>query len=262
MSVFNKIKGTILNQSFKLQAEKPLDLRLVVDTIADRDALVEENGAYEGMSVYVKADKANYQLIDGVWTQIEITDTVYELPPAGDELGGVRSGGSVTIEDGLIYVKPSSVDFINHTHNVTAAGTVGESSITPEGSVTISVGSGTKNYTPAGTVSAPSITVTPATSSINSITDVGSLPTLTHTYADGRVTLSFGAGTLPTKSEKTVVTSIKEAKASAPTFTGSGVNLAATFTGTAQSHSHDFTGTEVTSSMSQLEILDSEEVYY
>lgn len=261
--IFDTLVGTPAPFSYKLQAKYPLDTRTVVDLESDLDLLVSEGGAYEGMMVYVKEKKAIYQF-NGIddWVKVEITDTVYTLPAAGEELGGVRSGGSVKIEDGLIYVNPSSVDFTNHTHNVTAAGAVEESSITPEGSVDISVGSGTTNYTPAGTVSAPTITVTPTTASIHSMDSVGALPGLTHTYSDGRVTLTFSAGELPTQSSTTVVTSIEEATASAPTFTGSGVNLAATFTGTAQSHSHDFTGTEVTSSVSALEMVDSEEVYY
>lgn len=218
--IFDKISGIGVASGFKLHAKAPLDPRLVVDTIADRDALVEENGAYEGMSVYVKARKANYQLIDGVWIK-------------DDKTGGVSS--------------------VDHTHDVLTSGTVEESTLTPSGSVNISVGNGAANYTPAGTVSAPTITVTPATSDVNAVANVGSLPTLTHTYADGRVTLTFGAGTLPTTSSTTVVTGITKATSSAPTFTGSPVNLAAEFTGTAQTHSHNFTGETVTSTSSKID---------
>ena len=62
MATFDKIKGISVASNFKLQAETPLDGRLVVDTIADRDALVTEHGAYEGMAVYVKANKTTYRL--------------------------------------------------------------------------------------------------------------------------------------------------------------------------------------------------------
>lgn len=62
MAVFDKFSGIGVASGFKLQAKAPLDGRLVVETIADRDALVTENGAYEGMKVYVKADKNTYTL--------------------------------------------------------------------------------------------------------------------------------------------------------------------------------------------------------
>lgn len=62
MAVFDKFTGIGVASGFKLQAKAPLDGRVVVDTITDRDALVTENGAYEGMVVYVKADKTLYKL--------------------------------------------------------------------------------------------------------------------------------------------------------------------------------------------------------
>lgn len=108
-------------------------------------------------------------------------------------------------------------------------------SVTPSGNVTISEGtSSTKNYTPKGTVSTPTITVTPNTSKVNSITDVGTLPTFSATVANENLTLAWTDGTLPTKgSDTTVVTGIKSATATQPTFTGTGADLKATFTGTA-----------------------------
>ena len=62
MAVFDNIKGIGVASGFKLQAQSALDPRLVVATIAERDELVTGNGAYEGMSVYVKANKKTYQL--------------------------------------------------------------------------------------------------------------------------------------------------------------------------------------------------------
>lgn len=62
MAVFDSFTGIGVASGFKLQAKAPLDARLVVDTIADRDLLVTENGAYEGMVVYVKADHTLYKL--------------------------------------------------------------------------------------------------------------------------------------------------------------------------------------------------------
>ena len=45
MAVFDKFTGIGVASGFKLQAKAPLDGRVVVDTITDRDALVTENGA-------------------------------------------------------------------------------------------------------------------------------------------------------------------------------------------------------------------------
>lgn len=62
MAVFDNIKGIGVASGFKLQAKSALDPRLVVATLDERNELVTGNGAYEGMSVYVKANKKTYQL--------------------------------------------------------------------------------------------------------------------------------------------------------------------------------------------------------
>lgn len=62
MSYFENMSGAVIASGFKLHAKAPIDPRLVVDTVEDLTALVEENGAYEGMTVYVKADKCTYTL--------------------------------------------------------------------------------------------------------------------------------------------------------------------------------------------------------
>ena len=126
----------------------------------------------------------------------------------------------------------------------TFTGTQGSVSVsgTAKGSVAISTGSGTANYTPAGSVSAPTITVTPSTATVNSITNVGSLPSLSCTVENENLTIAFNQGTLPTKgSNQTVVTGISSAAASQPTFTGTGVELKATFTGQANTSTGNFT---------------------
>ena len=54
---FSSKTGISLTSGFKYQAQSPLDLRRAVDTITERDELVTINAAWEGMHVYVKADK-------------------------------------------------------------------------------------------------------------------------------------------------------------------------------------------------------------
>lgn len=109
-----------------------------------------------------------------------------------------------------------------------------KSKVTAAGNVTIATGNGTANYKPGGSVTAPTISVKNAgsTTTVNSITNVGTLPSLTTTVANETLTIGFSQGTLPTKGANTTVkTGDAEYQASAPTFTGSDVELTATFQG-------------------------------
>lgn len=125
---------------------------------------------------------------------------------------------------------------------------------TPEGSINFSntnttatvsaAASGVATYTPAGSVEAPTISVKTAgsTTTVNSITEVGTLPDLEVTVANETLALAWSAGTLPTKGANiTVKTGDAVYEASAPAFTGTGARLitdnisvptSATFTGT------------------------------
>ena len=79
------------------------------------------------------------------------------------------------------------------------------------------------SFTPQGTVSTPTISVKTAgaTTTVNSITDVGSLPALTMTVANEILTIGWDAGALPTKgSNKTVKTGDAAYQSTQPTFTG------------------------------------------
>lgn len=85
--------------------------------------------------------------------------------------------------------------------------------------------SATGSFTPQGSVAAPTISVASAgsTTTVNSITNVGTLPELTTTYDSSTETLTIGfsQGTLPTKgSDTTVKTGDASYSASAPAFTG------------------------------------------
>lgn len=152
--------------------------------------------------------------------------------------------GSVTISKGT------------GTANYTPEGTVSQPTFTgssfnstgsykPEGTVTISkANSGTANYTPEGSVSTPTITVTPSTTTVNSITAVGSLPEWEATVTNENLTIGWSAGTLPTKgANTTVATGIQSATSTQPTFTGTGAVLEASFNGTSKSVSVSGTAT-------------------
>lgn len=64
MAIDNQFgKGIGLAAGFDLGAQKPLDARIAVNTLAERDAHVTENRAYEGMIVYVAENNMTYQLV-------------------------------------------------------------------------------------------------------------------------------------------------------------------------------------------------------
>lgn len=55
MAIFDKVSGIEVTSGFKFQStDGPLDVRLVVDYYNELGELVEGNGAYVGMMVYVK----------------------------------------------------------------------------------------------------------------------------------------------------------------------------------------------------------------
>jgi len=148
------------------------------------------------------------------------------------------SGTEATIKPkvtaaGTVAISTSSTG----TANYTPAGTVSASfsgtsfnstgSYTPSGTVTIGTGSGTANYTPAGTIT---VSAAGGTTTVNSITAVGTLPEFTATVANENLTLGFSQGTLPTKGENTTV---KTGDATYK-FSGTGAQLTGTFTGSAK----------------------------
>ena len=145
--------------------------------------------------------------------------------------------------------------------SMTATGT-----FTPEGGVTVSTktttnktadvspsGSGTATYTPAGSVSAPTISVATAgaTTTVNSITAVGSLPQLTTTVTNETLTIGWDAGTLPTKGDNTTVKTGDAAySASQPSFSGPGVHLVTGNIAVPATYEASFSGTQGSVSVS------------
>lgn len=131
----------------------------------------------------------------------------------------------------------------------TPAGTVSVSASATENKTTTvqPAAEGAATYTPAGSVSAPTISVSSAggTTTVNSITDVGTLPSFSATVSNENLTLGFSAGTLPTKgSDTTVKTSDASYEASVPAFTGTGVRLVTGNIAVPSAYSASFSGTE------------------
>jgi hypothetical protein len=154
-------------------------------------------------------------------------------------------GGSIGSLKAFAYVDTGTVTITPKGSNASSS-VSGTCAVTPSGS--IGVGSGTANYTPAGSVSAPAITVESAgtTAKVTGITNVGSMPT----YTVSNEVLTITAGSTPTAdTEKTFKTGDASYSASAPTFSGTAVDLE--FTGTSSSGTisgtaaaQTFTGTE------------------
>ena len=65
-------KGISIVSGFSLGAKTPLDVRYTVATIADRDAHVTNNRAYEGMLVYVEATKIIYKYNGTTWEEFGV----------------------------------------------------------------------------------------------------------------------------------------------------------------------------------------------
>ena len=115
------------------------------------------------------------------------------------------------------------------TGNFTPAGSVTVTTKTTSNkTATVGTAAGTATYTPAGDVSAPTITIVTAgtTTTVNSIENVGTLPSLTTEVVNENLIFTWSAGTLPTKGENTTVkTGDATYSASQPSFTGTGVRL-------------------------------------
>ena len=155
--------------------------------------------------------------------------------PSGNISRPVFSGDTLTSTG---RHKPSGT-ISNQTFTGTQA--IIQISGTPTGSVSISEGSGSPNYAPSGTVSAPTISVETTDTSVQVIDSVGTLPEFGATVSNENLTLSFSAGSLPTKATaQTFLTSVG-ATASAPVFVGTGVDLEGTFTGNSSTYVAQYT---------------------
>lgn len=118
------------------------------------------------------------------------------------------NGESVSVANGIMVIYGSDefiwADYDTSWHRYGPAGEFGTLAYK---------NSATGSFTPHG-----SVAVTPSNTIVNSINDVGTLPTWTSTVANENLTISWSQGTLPTKgSDTTVVSGIQSA-----TFTGTG----------------------------------------
>jgi hypothetical protein len=109
MAIDNQFgKGIGVAAGFDLGAKKPLDARIAVNTIAERDAHVDNNRAYEGMVVFVDETKKSYQLINGVWVELlkAEQDRLAALEAMLNGEGeGAEGGALATLQDNIDAVQ-------------------------------------------------------------------------------------------------------------------------------------------------------------
>ena len=67
--------GITITSGFDLGAKSPLDSRIVVDTINELNEHISGNRAYDGMLVYVKETKKNYQYNGTNWNEFGTLDS-------------------------------------------------------------------------------------------------------------------------------------------------------------------------------------------
>lgn len=77
----------------------------------------------------------------------------------------------------------------------------------------------------AGTVTPPTINVSPATATIKTVNNPGTLPSWSASVSNEILSFSWSPGVLTTTANKTVVTGIADATASTPVFSGSAVSV-------------------------------------
>ena len=181
----------------------------------------------------------------------DLGSLAYKDSASGTVTDYVTGGsGSFTGTAATLKITPAgsvSLTNTNKTATVSKASS-GTATYTPEGTNASSSVSGSCSVTATGSVSTPTISVKTAgsTTTVNSITNVGTLPSATmptYTVANEVLTItagSFNAGTLPTKGANTTVkTGDAVYQSSQPTFTGTAAT--GTISGTAAAQ--EFTGT-------------------
>ena len=245
-------KGVTTTALTDMATTNPIKINNADYTAVNGDLVTYNHGEF----IFASADNKWHEFGDlSGLGDLAVKDTASgSYTPAGSVSQPSFTGSSMTSTGSYTpsgtVTKPS---FTGTEGNVSVSGT-------PAGS--ISVGTGTANYTPGGTVSAPTLTVTPSTVSkyvATSSTGGGSrtagtaaqctLPVLTTSVTNENLTIGWSAGsftantptvvTMPSFTQQTIATGITTATATAPSFTGEGVNLK--FSGTSMSSTGKFT---------------------
>lgn len=135
--------GVIYTAAIDLGAQKPLDSRIAVQTITERDAHVTGNRAFPGMQVYVADDEKTYVYNGADWdvlvTDADLTEGIDVKIAAATtgKIGGILSGDDVEVDtSGNATVKQA--DKLRTSRTVTFAGGDATGSFTFDGSADVS----------------------------------------------------------------------------------------------------------------------------
>ena len=139
-------KGIALAGGFDLGAKAPLDSRLTVATIEERDAHVTGNRAYEGMLVYVEADKITYQYVADAegnlsWKEFGFNETDFLMHVADnlttEDADKVLSAKQGVVLKGLIEAEAEARDAADDTLQANIDTLNEKIGVVPEGSDTV-----------------------------------------------------------------------------------------------------------------------------
>lgn len=120
-------KGVVYTAPIDLGSMAPLDSRIAVQTVAERDAHITGNRAYVGMQVYVADDEKTYIYNGSTWdvlvTDADLTEGIDVKIAAATtgKIGGILSGADVEVDtDGNATVKQA--DKLRTPRNVALTG--------------------------------------------------------------------------------------------------------------------------------------------
>lgn len=139
-------KGIALAGGFDLGAKAPLDSRLTVATIEERDAHVTGNRAYEGMLVYVETDKITYQYVADAegnlsWKEFGFNETDFLMHVADnlttEDANKVLSAKQGVVLKGLIESEAEARDAADDTLQANIDTLNEKIGVVPEGSDTV-----------------------------------------------------------------------------------------------------------------------------
>jgi hypothetical protein len=137
-----------------------------------------------------------------------------------------------------------------NSNNYTPSGDISINTIKPEGIVTAEFQGKSQevsfDITPSGTITTPKITVEMEQENINTISNVGTSPSLSASYDDKVLTLNFDKGSLPTIAVKNVATEVKSTSVSDLAFVGSATNLSTSIVPTGTIINANFNGSSIT----------------
>lgn len=266
--------GVTLNPSTKTITASKFKGALVgnADTATSATKATQDASGNVITSTYETKVDAETKLNEAnTYTDTAISNLINSAPSTLDTLGEIaaameENADVVEALDDAIGTKSK----IGHKHTVshTPAGSVSQPTFTgtavtsgePSGTTpttTVASSSHTHKYTATGTVSKPSFTGTAAsttsisgTTSVYSITGVGSTPSLSASVANRCLTLSFNAGSVPTRSSVAVATDTHThgytpaGSVSQPTFTGTEAtttSISGTASVASSGHTHSVT---------------------